>query len=168
MKTKSWIKAGFSLVEVAMAIGICSFCMITLLGILPVSIHNFQRADNQTYMLNIATSVEQDLKSTPAGAAATTSPRYSLVIPALNSTPTTQTTPQTVFLNASGDPTSGATDPASIYRLSVAFATPPSGSLAATSARVIVTFPARADVSATTWPVNYTSKVQTTVSLNRN
>lgn len=157
---------GFSLVEVALALGICSFCMIGLLGLLPVGLQNFQKADNQSVMANLATSVAQDIGSTSVGTSPTKSPYFSLIVPPSGGS--SDTVPQTVFVNASGAPTSGPADVNSIYRLSVAFAPPVLGSKMATTARILITFPAQADASVGTWPTKYTTILQTTVFLNRN
>ena len=166
MKTTSPSKSGFSLVEVALALGIGSFCMLTLLGLIPVGLHNFQQADARSMMVDLATSVAQDLESTSVGTAPTKSPRFSFMVPPSGGS--TDTTPQTVFVDASGAPTSGAMDANSIYRLSVAFTPPQPGSKMATTARILVTFPAHADPSTATWPTKYATMLQTTVSLNRN
>jgi uncharacterized protein (TIGR02598 family) len=160
------IKGGFSLVEVAFALGVASFCMVTLLGLIPVGLHNYQQADNQSIMANLTTSVAQDLQATSAITTPAISPQFSFTIPASNGTP--NPTPQTVYVDAAGKPTTGPADVNSIYRLSVAFFPPPTNSKAATVARIQVTFPAHADTVSGAWPTKYTSMFETMVSLNRN
>ena len=167
MKKAPSSKRGFSLVEVALALGICSFCMVTLIGFIPLGLLNFQNADNQSAMANIATNVTQDLATTPAAAtstsASTKSPFYSLVIPAPNGqSPSPSAT--TVFVDASGALTSGLTSAGTVYRITVTFTPPAVGSKLATIARVQVTFPAYYAPSTG----RYATILQTMVSLNRN
>ena len=166
MKKSFKLKRGFSLVEVAVALSIASFTMVTLVGLIPLGLHNYQQADNRSVMVNLTTSVTQDLESTMVSNAPTKSPLFSFLIPPSGGS--TDVSPQTVYVNASGKVTTGPTDPSSIYRLSVAFFPPPGNFKKATVARILVTFPARADVNPGIWPTNYSSMFETMVSLNRN
>jgi uncharacterized protein (TIGR02598 family) len=157
---------GFSLVEVALALAIASFCLITLLALLPVGVQNYRDADNQSAMVNLATMVQRDLEATPSSATTATSPRFSFSVPAV--TGSGDTNPQIVYVDASG---TTATGTARIYRINVAFSPPlPAGTnlRGATTARILITWPAMADASTTTWPANYSDMFETTVSLNRN
>jgi len=168
MKKLASSQNGFSLVEVALALSIGSFCMVTLLGLIPVGLHNYQKADNQSIMTNLATSVAQDLESTSVGTAPMKSPQFQLTVPQSGGTGSPTDAPQNVYVDASGAPTSGPSDSNSVYRVSVGFVPPAAGSKAATVARIVVTYPARASAASSAWPTAYTSILQTTVSLNRN
>ena len=163
---------GFSLVEVALALAVAGFCLIALVSLLPLSISNYQRADAQSAMVNLAMKVVSDLQATPptTSNARAVSPQFKFSIPSAGGN--SDATPQTVYVNNSGVPSSSggpgqAPASGSIYRISVAFF-PPATAPTATTARVLVTFPAQADPAPAMWPVKYTDVFQTVVSLNRN
>lgn len=156
---------GFSLIEVALALSLASFCVVTLLGLLPIALRNFQQADNQSAMVNLATSVAQDLNSTAQSANVENSSLYALSIPSSGGS---STSPQTIFVDASGDPTTGPNYAGALYRVTVAFVPPATGSKTATSAQIMITFPAQVNFSTGAWPTNYMSMLQMSVSLNRN
>ena len=48
---------GFSLVEVALAMGIMTFCLVPLMALMPVGLSSNQTAIEQTAAGNIATSI---------------------------------------------------------------------------------------------------------------
>lgn len=169
MKILSKMKAGFSLVEVAMALGIASFCMVTLLALMPVGIQNYHKADAQSAMANLAAMVVRDLQSAPSGATSKTS-QFQFQFPAAGSTS------QTVYVDESGQasgtpPPSSGPIAASRYRITVtiyppAVTTPPS--VTSTTATILITSPALADPVPGNPPTKYTDRFETTVSLNRN
>src|SRR4051812_36178994 len=64
MKHRSFI-AGFSLVEVTLAIGIAGFCLIAVLGLLPAGVQTNRNATSQTAANNIMAAVVADLRATP-------------------------------------------------------------------------------------------------------
>ena len=167
MKKKTRLVSGFSLVEVAVALGIASFCLVTLMALLPVGIQRYHDADAQSAMVNLATMTVRDLEETPSSG---TSPRFGFSIPAAGGT-ASGTTPQTVYVDASETPagTPGtAPTSSSIYRISVFFSPPGTGQRTATLARIWITFPANADPAPGSLPANYVDMFETTVSLNRN
>lgn len=160
------LNGGFTLVEVMLALSIAAFCMVVLMGLIPVGLQNYQQAANQGILVNLCASVAQDLRSTTVSNATSRSPQFSFLIPPSGGAG--DVVPQSVYVDASGQITGGASDPASLYRLSVGFAPPAMPNLrSATVARILVTFPARADTKAA-WPASYASMFETTVSLNRN
>jgi uncharacterized protein (TIGR02598 family) len=166
MKKSFRLKRGFSLVEVAVALSIASFCMVTLMGLIPVGLHKYQQADNQSVMANLTTSVAQDLQSTTVSNSTATSPRFQFNIPAPGPS-TAMPLPQNAYVDASGTPRTNLSNN-SIYRISVAFFPPAAGLKNATLARIMVTFPAQADANPGIWPTKYSSMFETTVALNRN
>lgn len=175
MKPKSKLNRGFSLVEVAMALSIAAFCLVTLFGLLTVGVHNYQQSGSRTVMVNLATAVVQDLQSAPANSTGnSSSPRFLFSVPSPASGSNANPPPQTVYVDANGSDSSGsgqvgdAVSTTTPYRISVAFFPPASGQDGATTARIMVSYPAGADPNAASWPVNYTSMFETTVSLNRN
>jgi uncharacterized protein (TIGR02598 family) len=57
--------AGFSLVEVTLAIGIAAFCLIAVFGLMPVGVQTNRNATSQTAATNIMAAVLADLRATP-------------------------------------------------------------------------------------------------------
>ena len=57
--------AGFSLVEVTLALGIAAFCLIAVLGLMPVGVQTNRNATSQTAATNIMAAVIADLRATP-------------------------------------------------------------------------------------------------------
>jgi len=57
----------FSLIEVVISMGILSFCMVLLLGLLPVGIKTNELTSEETKALNLMTAIVSDLKYTPVG-----------------------------------------------------------------------------------------------------
>ena len=65
MKRLINVAAGFSLVEVTFALGIAAFCLITVLGMIPVGVQTNRNATSQTAVTNIMAAVVADLRATP-------------------------------------------------------------------------------------------------------
>jgi len=55
---------GFSLVEVVLALGIMSFCLMALIGLLPVGIRSNQISAEEIHAVNLLTIMEADLRNT--------------------------------------------------------------------------------------------------------
>ena len=66
----------FSLVEVALALGVAGFCILALTGLLPIAVKTNQNSMSQTAATTIVSSVISDLRSTPKTLA--TSPQYAI------------------------------------------------------------------------------------------
>lgn len=69
-------QSAFSLVEVSIALGIVSFCLVALIGLLPAGINNNRSSNEETAAVNLLTAVVSDLRSTAKTAAA--SPRFGI------------------------------------------------------------------------------------------
>ncbi len=88
MKTARERREGdaFSLVEVTLALGLTSFCLVAIFGLLPVGLNNNKNSIQQTAASAIISAVVSDLYATPvttpARGAATTSVQYKIAIPA--------------------------------------------------------------------------------------
>jgi uncharacterized protein (TIGR02598 family) len=67
MKLRSRLIAGFSLVEVTLALGIAAFCLIAVFGLVPVGVQTNRNATSQTAATNILSSVVSDLRASPPG-----------------------------------------------------------------------------------------------------
>ena len=50
--------AGFSLIEVVIAIGIFAFCIVAIIGMLPVGMNSVRSVSNENNAIHIATSIE--------------------------------------------------------------------------------------------------------------
>jgi len=59
--------AGFSLVEVVIAIGIAAFCLVTMLGLIPSGLKAVNATTEQTAATAIISEVMTDLRDTPLG-----------------------------------------------------------------------------------------------------
>ncbi len=159
-------QTGFSLTELVLSLGIASFCLLTIVGMFPLGLQNVQQSNRQDEMVNLETKVIRDIASTPEATSTCKSPLLGLCVPPSGGTPNIDT-PESVYLDACGAPTSGPQDPNSLYRVSVGFVPPAAGWKSATTVRVVITFPAREDLTAG-WPTRYATIVQTMVAMNRN
>jgi uncharacterized protein (TIGR02598 family) len=159
-------RAAFSLVEVVLAIGVTSFCLIALIGILSVGLRSNQNTIDQAGASAVLSAAVSDLYATPATTppgAATTSLQLSIAIPA---NPVTSATPVTTLYFSSSGLSTNATAAQSAYRLTV---TPITNAASSTSPVKTATF---LDVKVT-WPAaatlaNAAGAVETFVALNRN
>jgi uncharacterized protein (TIGR02598 family) len=102
------------LVEVVLALGVAAFCLITVLGLLPVGVQTNRNASSQTAVSNIIATVVSDLRTTPA--AAMTSPEFAITFDA----------EKTLFFDASGQ-ASSSLGADSRYRLNVTWNSAPTG-----------------------------------------
>jgi uncharacterized protein (TIGR02598 family) len=154
--------AGFSLVEVTLALGVAGFCLIAIFGLLPVALNSNQAAIQQTAANGIISSVIADLRATPSttppGAAAT-SKQFAINIPASGTA-----AEQTLFFN---DERQLVPQAEARYRMTIAFASTPTGGgpRSASCATLRVTWPAPVDPSSGTRPAG---SVSTFVALDRN
>jgi uncharacterized protein (TIGR02598 family) len=131
VKRRRRTTASFSLVEVALALGITGFCLIAIIGLLPIGEQTNRNATSQTAAISIIGAVIADLRATPN--VSTTSDRYQINIG----------TAQIFYVDGAGRfadmPTS-----TSRYRVNITY--PPNGGLskAATYLALQVTWPANA------------------------
>ncbi len=51
-------KAGFSLIEVVIALGIFAFCIVAIVGLLPVGMNSVRSVSNENNAIHIASSIE--------------------------------------------------------------------------------------------------------------
>ncbi len=126
--------AAFSLVEIVLALGVAAFCLIAIVGLMPVGVQINRNATSQTAATNIMAAIVADLRTTPA--VATTSPQFAI----------TFGTDKTLYFDASGQAsTSLGTD--SRYRLNITWNSAPTG---LNYAVLRVTWPAPIDPVTTT------------------
>ena len=67
MKAHAPSAAGFSLVEVTLALGVAAFCLIAVLGMLPVGLKTQQASVQQTIANNITSEIIGDLRAAYTG-----------------------------------------------------------------------------------------------------
>jgi len=158
--------AAFSLVEVAIAIGLSAFCLTAIFGLLPVGLNSNMASINQTEANGILTAVSADLRATPPTSPlglSATSPLFSIIIP--KNSVSTLPSAQTLYLTDDGV-SSPTLVPQSRYLLTVQFQpnalTSGSSGKIATFVNLKVTWPAEA-------PVAYAAgSVQTFLAIDRN
>ncbi len=79
---KNTARSAFSLVEITLALGIASFSLVSVLGLLPIGLSNARSATNQTAAMNLVTDLAADVRATPAGTPQ--SPRFKIDVSTLN------------------------------------------------------------------------------------
>lgn len=170
--TKAAGRRAFTLVEVTLALGVACFCLLPLVGLLPLGLSSNQTSLNQTVAGNIGGAIFADMRSVqPLGSG--TSARFGIVVPAVGGSSSIKTTPQIIYLAADGNATdqSGSGTVAPVYRATVGFA-PPAGGLTATRtatvARVLITWPALSGSDSSGWPTNYSGSYEAETTLDRN
>jgi uncharacterized protein (TIGR02598 family) len=135
-------QSAFSLVEVTLALGIAAFCLIAIVGLLPIGMTSNQTATEQTASVGILSGIAADLRATPRTSppgGAATSVQYALAIPASPNGASTQT----LFFAEDGT-FSAAMGATSRYRVVVSFA-PNTAARSATMATLKATWPAVVD-----------------------
>ncbi len=169
MKVASCGRKGFSLIEVALAIGVTGFCLTVLIGLLPVGLASNRESFEQTTAASLANLIVTDLEAAPPTAPAS-SPQYQISIP---SSGAAAAVIKTLFFqqNESALPSSTATataaqDPA--YRATITLTAPPANSRGATVVWIRITWPALADPSANAAPIHYSGSFETITALDRN
>jgi len=162
-------RLGFSLVEVVLALGVTSFCLIALVGLLSAGLTNNRGTIEQAGATAVLSAAVADLyatpRTTPSGAA-TKSLQFSINIPANPVTTSSPGTPTTLYFVGNGA-WSTTLQSQSAYRLTV---TPIlSNAPGTTTPTKMATF---LDLKVT-WPPSVTpasapGSAETFVSLNRN
>jgi uncharacterized protein (TIGR02598 family) len=152
-------RAGFSLVEVCLALGIAAFCLVAIFALLPIGLRGNLESSEETMATGILSQVAADLASCPVtkprGQAATTS-QFAIAIPA-NPVASESAIPARYFSESGYDGTTR--QPGSQYRVDVTFLTN-AATNAATMAYLKASWPAAA--------AQPTGKVETLVALDRN
>jgi len=164
-------EAGFSLVEVTLAIGVTAFCLLAVFGLLPIAQTSHQNASEQSVMSHLTSEILSDLKATrrTTPASSQNSPRFGLAVDA----PGSGSSIHTLFFREGGatigpaDTDAAGADPAPRYRATI-FLAPPVDARSATTGRILVTWPAMADPISGTAPTRYSGSLETFVALDRN
>lgn len=163
------LAAAFTLVEVALALGVASFCLLAVMGLVPLGVNTGQMASDQMVAGSILTHVLADLRATPPTAppgGAATSLEYSVPIPA-NTASTASGTPVVRYFGDTAQQFSFApTLGTSRYRLTATFL-PSTGGRSATGVTLLVSWPPRVDPNDATTGTP-TGRVQIFAALDRN
>lgn len=141
MKQHPRYLSGFSLVEVAISIGIASFCLVSILGLIPAGLNVAANASSQTGAVNVLQAVASDLRDVPL-TGGTCSPYFKFSIP--------DTAGKTIFVDEGNHyDTNIQNVPAARYRVEVKTIYQPTGSnRSATTEQVVISWPPRASISA--------------------
>lgn len=163
MKRPTSNNIAFSLIEVTLALGVIAFCLVAVLGLVPVSIKTNQSSQEQTSTANIGADVIADLYATPT--TQSTSKHYAIAIPVAGGTAST-----TRYLNESGQwnqappqptpPTAAQSD--SRYGVQVRLIGPNAGTRASTVGTLFVWWPATVPLS------NAAGSISSYIAIDRN
>ena len=162
MKRPSHETAAFSLVEVTLALGIGAFCLITVMGLLPVALKTQQAGIQQTTGNTILSQIVADLSAAQRLPPGQQSKQFNL-----NGHWAAQGTPDVLYFAKEGtfipNSTNQTNAPAnSVFRATVTYLQPP---VETTSlADITVTWPAQVNPSAGGVPAG---KVETFAAINR-
>lgn len=67
MNRHNTTNAGFSLIEVVIALGIFAFCIVAIVGLLPVGMNSVRSVSNENNAIHIASSIEGIWQVAPLG-----------------------------------------------------------------------------------------------------
>jgi uncharacterized protein (TIGR02598 family) len=154
--------AGFSLVEVTLALGVAAFCLIVLVGLLPAGLKTQQASAQQTIaneiMSEILGDLRADIRLPPGQASHEGDSGFGLHghWAQLYAPDTLYFDQQGNWLQLNGSPPAGAT-----FRSKITYLFPPNASTSV--ANIIVSWPAQVD-PATVMPAG---SVQTFIAVNR-
>jgi uncharacterized protein (TIGR02598 family) len=169
MKLPQRETAGFSLVEVVLALGVAAFCLIAVMGMLPAGLNVQQNSIEQTTASRIMNTIFVDLRANvrlPPGQASK-SQEGTLGL-GLTGHWAQVATPDTLFFDNAGKQlgtASNQTDPAApagaVFRAKITYLFPPNASTSV--AKIIVSWPA-AVILTTGTPAG---SVETYIAINR-
>lgn len=141
---------GFSLVEVVMALGICGFCIVAIMGLLPTGIMANRDAVEQTAAAGMAAAVLADMRLQRLE----NPPPSRFGVPLNGTNPGASTQPiATLFISEDCNTTNSSANDESKYRIDVAYGERTSGS-APDPVQIAVSWPAAANKEKLVWPKN--------------
>jgi uncharacterized protein (TIGR02598 family) len=143
MNRRTHFSAGFSLVEVTLALGVTAFCLIALFGLLPLGFQINQSSISKTAAASVLSSVIADLRATPK--TSLTSRQYDIAFGSA----------KLLYFDGEGRAVT-PTDPNATprYRVMITFPASPAGAFAPAFVSLKVTWPALVD-PATTAPAGF-------------
>jgi uncharacterized protein (TIGR02598 family) len=158
MKRNPWTK-GFSLVEVVVAIGIAVFCLVPIFALLPVGLQTNQATFHETIAASLAGTVSTDLRATPS--AIGSSPYFGLTLPSSGSAAVTST----IYLSDTGVKLTVPSSTGPTYLATIVLTPSASGTMNASTARILITWPALANQANGTVPTQYAGSFETLIGL---
>ncbi len=170
MKIQPRSRQAFSLIEVALALGIAAIALVAIIGLIPVGLNSNQASSEQTAAAGLAAGIVADLQATPVEIPpeVKNSLRYQVALPISGHTT------HSLFLREDGA-LAGAIDADANpsqdarYRATL-FITAPTDAKqkSATLVRVLITWPAMADRQASNVPTKFSGSYEVMTALNRN
>jgi uncharacterized protein (TIGR02598 family) len=166
MKRSLPVTAAFSLVEIVIALGVAAFCLIAVMGMLPIGLKTQQASVKQTTANSIISQIEGKLRAAtrvPPGQEDRTDSKW-LLHPHTGGGPW-DPTPDTLFFTNEGNSVGSALTTNSIYRATISYYAPPTPGYSTSLADITVSWPPQFD------PTNPASvllgKVETFIAINR-
>jgi uncharacterized protein (TIGR02598 family) len=156
--------AAFSLVEITLALGVGAFCLIAVLGMLPVALKTQQAAIQQTAANSIISQIVGKLRAdarVPPGQENRDDSNWFLH--PHHSGPW-DPTPDTLFFTNDGKSVGSGITPTSVYRATIQYIFPPTDTT--TLADITVSWPPQVDPADPTTGV-LAGSVKTFVAINR-
>ncbi|MDB6175740.1 MAG: hypothetical protein JWL59_5051 [Chthoniobacteraceae bacterium] len=153
--------------EVAIATGITTFCLLTLFGLLPIALNQSHYASAQTEAANFAAALNDDIRATPLKRAPV-SPLYGFTIPVAGSPDVTS---QSIYWSNAGAFTKVNDRPVGdeVFRATLWFLVPEqTGMRNATMVRILITWPAEADGNPNEIPSHFSGSFEVLTALDRN
>jgi uncharacterized protein (TIGR02598 family) len=151
--------AGFSLVEITFALGVAAFCLIAVLGMLPVALRTQRTSTEQTTANAIISQVAADLGSATRLPPGQQSKQFSL-----RGHWATVNTPDTLYFTVDGNQTgsvnAGAAPADAVFMATITYIFPPTDTTSL--ADIVVSWPAaQSDLT------KVTGSVETFIAINR-
>ncbi len=162
-------REGFSLVEVVLALAVAVFCLLPIVGLIPIGLTTNQDTIRETTATSLAEAIADDLRATPPSA--TTSPVYGLGVPTTGGSVATTTLYLTGDASSIDDGGTKLTAPSAkepTYLATVVFTPASAGTLNASSARILITWPALPNQLNNQVPTQYQGSFEAIVGLSRN
>jgi len=154
--------SAFSLVEVALTLGIAAFCLVSIVGLIQTALISEQSTLGRTAANDVLSAIFADLAATPADDDTSDTFGFALETSSIK-------TPQTLFFSDAATPTGpagGAATARSRYRASVGIR-PASDPESPALVRIVVSWPAAADPAPGQWPANAAGSVEVVTTLDR-
>lgn len=162
------LAGAFTLVEIALAMAVGSFCLLTVLGLMPVGLASNKVAITQFAASNVAAQIAADLRSAPLASGTST---FGFDLTANG----TSNLPQVLYFTETGQQSGkiGTTpvlsgSSSAYFRANVGVV-PPSSSTpkACTMVRILVTWPAVAGQQNQGWPSTYDGSFEIVTGIDR-
>ena len=168
MITRSRSTSAFSLVEVILAMGVVSFSVLSMLGLLTIGLKSDSASSSETAVTNILSSLVSDVSATPLTSPATAqvSPQFGIPVPVSGAVTNTLFFKEDGTVSGTVNQNAIATDHP-LYRATV-IVVPPASTKGATTVRLLLTWPALADAQGAHLPSKQKGSVETVTAFLRN